>query len=153
MPVISSDLARAQLASVPVVRLATSDGTGQPHLVVTTFAVHEDQIFTAVDRKPKTTRNLKRLRNIAENPRVAVLADHYEDAWEALWWVRGDGQARILTEAAEMAAPIEMLAERSWQYRANRPEGPVIAITVQRWTGWSFSARTSPQPSRMVTRK
>jgi PPOX class probable F420-dependent enzyme len=105
--------------------------------------MQEDQIFTAVDHKPKTTRNLKRLRNIAENPQVAVLADHYEDAWDALWWVRGDGQARILTDTAEMAAPIQMLADRYWQYRMNRPEGPVIAITVQRWTGWSFSGRTS----------
>jgi PPOX class probable F420-dependent enzyme len=140
MPLIPPDLARVRLATVPVVRLATSDSSGQPHLVVTTFAVHGDQIFTAVDQKPKASRNLKRLRNIEENPRVAVLADHYEDAWEALWWVRADGQARILTDAAEMAAPIQLLAERYWQYRENRPHGPVIAITVQRWTGWSLSA-------------
>jgi PPOX class probable F420-dependent enzyme len=133
---MSPELARAMLATVPVVRLATSDAAGQPHLVVATFAVEGNQIFTAIDHKPKTTRNLRRLRNIAENPRVAVLADHYEDAWEALWWVRADGQARILTDAAEMAAPIQLLADRYWQYRENRPAGPVIAITVERWTGW-----------------
>jgi PPOX class probable F420-dependent enzyme len=142
MPLIPPELARTSLAAVPVVRLATSDAAGQPHLVVTTFAIQGDQLFTAVDHKPKTTRNLKRLRNIRQNPRVAVLADHYEDAWETLWWVRADGQAKILTDPAEMATPIQMLADRYWQYRDKKPEGPVIAITVQRWTGWS-STRTS----------
>lgn len=142
MPRISSELGRTRLATVPVVRLATSDATGHPHLVVTTFAIRDDEIFTAVDHKPKTTRDLKRLRNIRENPRVAVLGDHYEDDWESLWWVRADGQAHVLTDAAEMAAPIQLLADRYRQYRENRPEGPVIAITVQHWTGWS-SGRTS----------
>jgi PPOX class probable F420-dependent enzyme len=138
MPLLPPGLARARLATVPVVRLATSDAAGQPHLVVATFAVDGDQIFTAVDHKPKTTRNLRRLRNIEENPRVAVLADHYEDTWAALWWVRADGRARILTGAADMAAPIELLAGRYWQYRENRPDGPVIAITVDRWSGWRY---------------
>ena len=122
-----------------MIRLATSDAVGQPHLVVTTFAIRGDELFTAVDHKPKSTRDLKRLRNIRQNPLVTVLADHYEDAWDALWWVRGDGRAKILTDPAEMAAPIQMLSDRYWQYRENRPEGPVIAITVQRWTGWSFA--------------
>jgi PPOX class probable F420-dependent enzyme len=138
MPVMPVDLARARFATASVVRLATSDAAGQPHLVVTTFAVKDDQVFTVVDHKPKTTRNLKRLRNIEENPRVAVLADHYEDQWEALWWVRADGQARILASAAEMAAPIQLLVGRYRQYREARPEGPVIAISVDHWTGWRY---------------
>jgi PPOX class probable F420-dependent enzyme len=138
MPQIPPDVARARLGTVPVVRIATSDAAGQPHLVVATFAVHGDQIYTAVDHKPKSTRNLRRLRNIEQNPRVAVLADHYEDAWQALWWVRADGRARILTGTAEVAEPIQLLADRYWQYRENRPEGPVIAITVERWSGWRY---------------
>src|SRR4029078_10792686 len=88
--------ARERLASVPVVHLATTDEDGRPHLVGTTFAVEGDHVYTAVDPKPKRTRDLKRLRNIRANPRVAVLADHYEDDWSRLWWVRADGVARIL---------------------------------------------------------
>jgi PPOX class probable F420-dependent enzyme len=66
-------------------------------------AVDGDQIFTAVDHKPKTTANLKRLRNIMENPLVSVLADHYSDDWSDLWWARADGRAAILSGAEEMA--------------------------------------------------
>lgn len=143
VPPIPPGLARVKFAGAPVARLATSDADGQPHLVVVTFATRGDQIFTTVDRKPKTTLDLKRLRNVRQNPLVTVLADHYEDAWEALWWVRADGVAQIVTDPAEMAGPIQMLADRYWQYRENRPEGPVITITVHRWTGWSATAGTA----------
>ena len=60
------------------------------------MAVTGDWIFHVVDHKPKRTTNLKRLRNILENPRVSVLADHYSDQWEELWWVRADGRALLL---------------------------------------------------------
>jgi PPOX class probable F420-dependent enzyme len=137
--------ARDRLRGVPVIRLATADAAGRPHLVVATFAVDfaapgagGDRIYTAVDQKPKDSRDLKRLRNIAENPRVAVLADHYEDDWETLWWVRGDGNATVIEDPGAMAGPIGLLERRYRQYRRNPPAGPVIAISVERWTGWAF---------------
>lgn len=132
--------ARERLASVPVVRLATTDESGRPHLVVTTFAVESERIYTAVDAKPKTTRDLKRLRNIRANPHVAVLADHYEDDWTRLWWVRADATAEVVEDPAVMARPIALLRERYPQYREASPEGPVIAITVERWTGWASAS-------------
>jgi len=52
---------------------------------VVTFAVEGDAIFTAVDWKPKPGANLKRLRNVGENPWVTVLADHYSDDWDTQW--------------------------------------------------------------------
>ena len=69
-----------------VARLATVSATGQPHLVPVTFAVDGDMIYTAVDHKPKTTTRLRRLANIAANPQVTLLADHYADDWDQLWW-------------------------------------------------------------------
>jgi PPOX class probable F420-dependent enzyme len=136
---LTEDAARARLASVPVIHLATSDGTGRPHVVVATFAVEGDRIYTAVDAKPKDTRDLKRLRNIRAEPRVAVLADHYEDDWTRLWWVRADATARVVEDPAAMAGPVALLRERYPQYRDTPPAGPVIAIAVERWTGWSYS--------------
>jgi PPOX class probable F420-dependent enzyme len=127
--------ARGRLASRPVIRLATADAQGRPHLVVATFALDGDRIYTAVDHKPKSTRDLKRLRNIRQNPHVSVLADHYEDDWDRLWWVRADGRARILQDAPE--APVRLLQERYAQYRDRPPEGPVVEIAVDRWTGWT----------------
>ena len=136
---LPEQIARTRFASARAVRLATVDEEGRPHLVVVTFAVEGDRIYSAVDAKPKRTRDLKRLRNIEADPRVAVLADHYEDEWSRLWWVRADATAEIIEDPAATAGPIALLRERYRQYRANPPEGPVIAMTVHRWTGWSAS--------------
>ena len=137
---LSVDEARQRFAGAAVARLATVGETGQPHLVPVTFAVDGDRIYTAVDAKPKTTTNLRRLRNIAADPRVAILADHYEQDWAGLWWVRADGMASLLDRPADIAGPLRLLAARYPQYRASPPAGPVISIRVSRWSGWAASA-------------
>ncbi len=129
--------ARARLAAARVARLATAGADGQPHLVPVTFAVDGDRIYIAVDHKPKTTPNLRRLRNIRENPRAAVLADHYAEDWGTLWWVRVDGHARVVADDAGMRRPVDLLTQRYEQYRKSRPAGPVIVIDAERWTGWA----------------
>jgi len=134
---LSDDDARQRFGGARVAGLATMSPEGQPHIVPITFAVDGDVIYTAVDFKPKSTPRLRRLSNIHANPRVAVLADHYDEDWSALWWVRADGMAAILDSRPEMTAPAELLTGRYPQYRNNPPAGPVIAIRVARWTGWS----------------
>lgn len=103
------------------------------------FAVSGDTIFSAVDSKPKRSTALRRLANVAESPRVAAIADHYDDAdWSALWWVRADGSGRVLhPEDPEAVAAVGLLAQRYAQYRDLAPTGPVLAIDVARWSGWS----------------
>ena len=134
---LDEEEARARLAAARVARLATAGLDGLPHLVPVTFAVDGDQIYTAVDHKPKTTVNLRRLRNILQNPRVALLADHYAEDWDALWWVRVDGSASIAEYGKAALHPIDVLAARYEQYRRSRPTGPVIIIQADRWTGWA----------------
>ena len=125
--------ARARFAAARVARLATADADGRPHLVPMTFALlGDDTIVSAVDRKPKRTTALKRLENIAANPRVAVLVDHYADDWSELWWARADGTARVVDEP-----PPAALVERYAPYRERPPEGPLVIIDVERWSGWS----------------
>jgi PPOX class probable F420-dependent enzyme len=140
---IAPDEARRRMSTARVARLATvSADPGQdarPHIVPITFAADRDLLYTAVDAKPKTTRDLRRLRNLAANPRVAVLADEYDDDWTQLWWVRADGAATVVSDPSAMAAPIELLARRYPQYVASPPPGPVIVIRVDQWTGWSAS--------------
>jgi len=133
------DDARRRLGGARVAALATVSASGRPHLVPITFAVDGDVIYTAVDAKPKSTRDLRRLSNIRADPRVSVLAEHYDEDWTALWWVRADGDAAIIDDPPAMAAPIDLLASRYRQYLASPPAGPVIAIRVTRWTGWSAS--------------
>jgi PPOX class probable F420-dependent enzyme len=131
--------ARAQFASARVARLATAGADGRPHLVPVVFAVEGDTLYTAVDDvKPKATTRLRRLANIAANPAVALLADHYEDDWGALWWVRADGTARLVDPGEPEAARARaLLAERYPQYRDAPPPGVVIAVAVERWSGWA----------------
>jgi len=120
-----------------VARLATTWPDGRPHLVPITFALDGDHIYTVVDAKPKTTTDLRRLRNIGADPRVAVLADHYSGDWDTLWWARADGLATILRDPADMAGPLELLVARYPQYRAQPPGGPLIRIQAERLTGWA----------------
>ncbi len=134
--------ARQRFGAARVARLATRDPDGRPHLVPVTFALAPgpaggDRIYLAVDAKPKTTTRLQRLRNIAADPRVALLADHYQEDWAGLWWARADGTASVLTSPADMTAPLRLLAGRYPQYRKQPPPGPVINVRVERWTGWA----------------
>lgn len=131
-----------------VARLATTDRERRPHLVPITFALLDERtIVTAVDHKPKRTTRLRRLDNIAANPAVAVLADHYADAWDELWWVRADGTARVVAAATTSGGDdkdlrtraLGALARRYPQYRETPPAGPLIVITVERWSGWAAS--------------
>ena len=129
----------SRFASAPVARLATAGADGRPHVVPICFAVDEQTLYFAVDFKPKRSTNLKRLRNIAANPAVSILVDHYEDDWNRLWWVRVDGDARVVTEKAEAQRAVKLLAARYSQYRANAPAGPVVAVAISAMTGWSAS--------------
>jgi PPOX class probable F420-dependent enzyme len=124
-------------ASEPVAHMASSGPDGKPHIVPITFAFEGKVLYFAVDAKPKRTTNLQRLRNIAANPAVSILVDHYDDNWEKLWWVRLDGDARILGERDEIERALDLLAARYRQYTTNRPSGPVVAVTIRRTSAWS----------------
>jgi len=99
----------------------------------------DSTIYFAIDFKPKKTADLQRLRNIEANPFVSVLVDHYEDDWTKLWWVRADGGARIVIDGAVFEKGIALLTQRYAAYKSARPAGPVVAIAVERMTGWSAS--------------
>ncbi len=128
--------ARRRFATASVARLATVDSRARPHIVPIVFALLRETIYSVVDAKPKRTTELRRLQNVRSNPRVSVLVDHYDDAdWSALWWVRADGAGRVLDlDEPEARAGVELLAERHPQ---QRPLGSVLAIDVERWSGWS----------------
>jgi PPOX class probable F420-dependent enzyme len=130
--------ARERFAAARVARLAPADATARPHLVPIVFCVEGDHVYSVVDAKPKRTTALRRLANVRENPAVAVLVDHYEDAdCGALWWVRADGYGRVLDpEDSEAQRAIAQLRDRYPQQRAT---GPVLAVDVERWTGWAAS--------------
>jgi PPOX class probable F420-dependent enzyme len=127
---------RAGFACAPVACLGTVTPDGLPHLVPVVFALRHEVVYTAVDAKPKTTRQLRRLANIEHNPRVSLLVDHYADDWTQLWWVRIDGIAVIHHDGAAMRPGCELLCAKYPQYQSVPLNGPVIAVTVRRWSSW-----------------
>jgi len=93
-----------------------------------------------IDEKPKRQagRPLKRLRNIAENPAVAVVADRYDEDWTRLGWVILRGKAELLSPGgAEHARAQVLLCRRYLQLNAMHIETlPVIAVRVEDVISW-----------------
>ena len=131
---------RRRFASRPVARLSTVRPDGAPHLVPIVFALVGDTVFSAVDGKPKRTPELQRLANVRAEPRCALLVDHYDDDWRRLWWVRADGTGEVVEAPMAGHPGIRALVQRFPQYRDEPPSGPLIVVTVQRWTGWACTS-------------
>ncbi|HET9650217.1 MAG TPA: TIGR03668 family PPOX class F420-dependent oxidoreductase [Microlunatus sp.] len=128
---------RRRFGSRPVARLATVNPDGSPHLVVVVFALVGDTVYTAVDSKPKRSRQLRRLDNLQRDPRCSLLVDHYAEDWSRLWWVRADGEASIV-EPSDAPDALAALTSRYPQYGVlSGPIGPLIAVRVTRWSGWA----------------
>jgi PPOX class probable F420-dependent enzyme len=127
------------LAEGRVGHLATADRRGVPHVVPVCFAISGTTLYVAIDAKPKRppVSNLKRLKNIAENPAVAVVVDRYEEDWTRLGWVMLRGRAEILAGGTEHDDAQALLRVRYPQLEAMRiAEYPVIAVRIERVTSW-----------------
>ncbi|HEV2358709.1 MAG TPA: TIGR03668 family PPOX class F420-dependent oxidoreductase [bacterium] len=124
-----------------VARLATADRQGRPSVVPICFAVRGRRLYSAIDEKPKRAapRRLKRVRNIAANPHVALVVDAYREDWRRLWYVLVIGTAEVIQPgAAEHAAALRALRRKYRQYRTMRlEERPVLGITPGRIVMWT----------------
>ena len=137
---IEADEARRRFATGRVAVLATLRPDGTPALVPVVFEVVGNRVATAVDAKPKKTRELARLSNIASDPRVSLLVDHYEDDWRGLWWARAEGEARVVDAGPERDDAIARLVAKYAQYGALEPAfGEAVIVEVVRWSGWTAS--------------
>lgn len=131
--------ALAFLREARVGRLATADAAGRPLVVPVCFVFEGGAFYSAVDDKPKRTRDLRRLRNVAENPHVSLVVDEWDEDWSRLRWVIVEGTAAVLTHGAELARAIEALRAKYAQYRAMnlRAEGgAAVRVQPQRILAW-----------------
>ncbi|MBI1847969.1 MAG: TIGR03668 family PPOX class F420-dependent oxidoreductase [Candidatus Rokubacteria bacterium] len=125
-----------------VARLATADVGGQPLVVPVCYALLDGLVYSAVDAKPKRTRSLRRLANVAVNPRVSLVVDHYDEDWTRLRWVMAEGVATVLTGGDDFARGIDALAAKYPQYLTlglSRDSGAVIRIAPTRILSWRWS--------------
>ena len=118
--------------------LATADSGAVPHVVPVCFGLSEDALYITIDRKPKRDAlSLKRLRNIADNPRAAIVFDRYDEDWQRLAWVMLHGPAEILTAGSEHDRAQALLRSRYRQLDAMQIEPlPVIVIRIERVASW-----------------
>ena len=131
--------ASAFLREARVGRLATADAAGRPLVVPVCYAFDGVRCYSAVDAKPKRTRNLRRLSNIAENPAVSLVVDRWDEDWSQLCWVIVEGRADVLTSGSEFSRAIDLLVAKYPQYQAlplDRAAGAVVAITPERLLAW-----------------
>ena len=130
------------LNRTPIGHLSTADAAGRPHVIPFCFACDGDAIYTVLDAKPKTARlrNLRRVRNILENPRVSMVIDHYEPDWSKLWYLLIHGRADLVEAGPEQSSAIVLLRDKYPQYRhMDITQNPVIKITPDRATAWAGS--------------
>lgn len=133
--------AAALLRESRVARLGTADAAGQPLVVPVCYVFDGRACFSALDAKPKRVAAgaLRRVRNIAANPRVSLVVDRWDEDWSTLAWVIVEGRADLLMAGAERAAAVDLLREKYAQYRAlglDREAAPVIRITPERALAW-----------------
>ena len=131
--------ALALLRDARVGRLATADATGQPLVVPVCYVFDGARCYSAVDAKPKRTRELRRLKNIAANPSVSLVVDVWDEDWSHLCWVIVEGRAEVLTSGDEFMRAIDLLLAKYPQYRAmglDRSEGAVVRVEPGRIMAW-----------------
>ena len=133
-----SDVQRRFLDRARVAHLATADRQGVPHVVPVCFCVSGLSLYISVDEKPKRSDlPLKRIRNIGENPAVAVTADRWDEDWTRLGWIMLRGVAEILAAGDEHDRAQQQLRGRYSQYRTMQLAAlPVIAVRIRRVLAW-----------------
>jgi PPOX class probable F420-dependent enzyme len=123
-----------------VAHLATADARGAPHVAPVCFAITDRTLYITIDEKPKRQAGqpLKRLRNIAENPAVAVVADRYDEDWTRLGWVMLRGKAEVLSPGGTEHTRAQLLLCRRYrQLNEMHIESlPVIAVRIEDVISW-----------------
>lgn len=116
-------------------RLAFLDADDRPRVLPVTFVLAGDALWSAIDRKPKRTAEPARVRWLRRHPEAALGVDHYEDDWERLAWVQVLGRVDVLPLEAG-AAGLEALVAKYEPYAKQRPQGPLLRLTVDRALCW-----------------
>jgi PPOX class probable F420-dependent enzyme len=133
---------RAYLGAARVGRLATADGDGRPHAVPVCFALVGDPpaVVSPLDEKPKDVApgELRRVRDVAANPRVALVVDHYTEDWDRLGWVQVRGTASLQEPGSEdHADAAAALKEKYDQYHEHAlAERPLLHVAPGHTVSW-----------------
>ncbi len=126
------------VVTAPVARLGLLDERDRPRVLPVTFAVFEDALWSAIDRKPKRSAEPARVRRLRRRPEATLLVDAYFDDWSRLEWVELSGLVSIL-DAPDADDALQALAAKYSQYRAEPPPGPLLRLAPERFACWRAS--------------
>jgi PPOX class probable F420-dependent enzyme len=129
--------ARDLLVQARVARLALLDEEDLPRVLPVTFAVFEGAVWSAIDQKPKRSAEPARVRRLRRRPEAALLVDRYDDDWSRLAWVELRGEVSV----EPLGPALEALVDKYPQYASERPQGPLLRLSPERFTWWRPDAR------------
>jgi PPOX class probable F420-dependent enzyme len=138
-PTVEDFIERARIA-----RLATIDSEFKPNLVPVVFVFDGNHFFIPVDEKRKTAKpaKLKRIRNIQDNPNVALLFDEYSEDWTKLAFVMIQGKASIVNKIEgniQVRQAYKKLMTKYTQYQKVGVGEMCIIIKPEKVSSWSNS--------------
>jgi PPOX class probable F420-dependent enzyme len=124
-----------------VARMATVDRLRRPLVIPICYYFNGMSIYTPIDKKPKqaSSKELKRIRNIIENPNVSLVIDEYYEEWSKLCYVIINGRAEIIKSGEEYNNSLRLLCEKYPQYidmKLSELNLPVIKIIPERIVSW-----------------
>jgi PPOX class probable F420-dependent enzyme len=127
-----------------VARLATADAAGRPSVIPICYVFDGTAFYSPIDQKPKRVgpMQLQRIRNIRDNPNVALVIDDYSEDWTELSYVVVHGVAEIIepgeSPSTEQGTAVAALRLKYEQYRSMQIDrNPMIKITPQRVRLWT----------------
>ena len=77
-------------------RLAYLDDRDRPRVLPVTFALHEGEVWSAIDAKPKHSAEPARVRYLRRRPEASFVVDVYWVDWSALAWVQLIGRVELV---------------------------------------------------------
>ncbi|GAA3970369.1 pyridoxamine 5'-phosphate oxidase family protein [Gordonia caeni] len=139
---LSEAQAWARLAAHDHATLATVHSERGVDAVPVVYAVDDGHVGIPIDLvKPKASSRLQRERNLAADPRAALLIEHWDAGdWSRLWWVRAELRWVGTESGGRDAVLAQRLEERFARY-AGQPFARVLVLRVVQLSGWSASGR------------
>jgi PPOX class probable F420-dependent enzyme len=122
-------------ASARVSHLATSDETGEPHVVPICHVLDLDHVIFASET------DTKKVRNLIGDGRASICVDAYDEDWSLLKQVIVRGEAMLIDPGYEWDRDRQLLYEKYPQYETASPidDGTtIVAIQIDRVLSWGF---------------
>jgi PPOX class probable F420-dependent enzyme len=132
------------LESWPVAVLSTY-GEGVIDSVPVVFVLVDGMLYSPVDGKPKSDRQLQRVKNLRRDSRYTLLVQHYDEDWPELWWLRLSGEGSVLDNVDEDSEQVRSimtaLADKYPQYGQTPVMGEsrqLLRLSIDGSRAWAY---------------